>query len=208
MTTAMHSEVNTTRHAGTARKTSTALPNIELRLSPLYPWLLIGFGALFFVLGLLFASPLAKGRNIGVGILLCVVSAGAIVGGNYWRHHLPVMVQMTARELFLVRWPRRLSIKWTEIVEIDKKSLTLMRHGVRHNSEWVCIKLKNPLPSNDPLSQSSPTYKRFNEALMRGIKDNLLSGYDLFINPQDEFLRTADWFIAECRKRMDARAKS
>jgi len=71
----------------------------------------------------------------------------------------------------------------------------------------VCIKLKNPLPSNDPLSQSSPAYKRFNEALMKGIKDTVMSGYDLYLNPLDEFAHTADWFIAECRKRMDATAK-
>ena len=53
-------------------------------------------------------------------------------------------------------------------------------------------------------TQSSPTYKRFNEALMKGIKDTVMSGYDLYLNPLDEFARTADWFIAECRKRMDA----
>jgi hypothetical protein len=26
----------------------------------------------------------------------------------------------------------------------------------------------------------------------------------LFLNPQDEFLRDADWFISECKKRMEA----
>jgi hypothetical protein len=36
------------------------------------------------------------------------------------------------------------------------------------------------------------------------VKNHLLGGYDLFLNPQDEFLRDADWFIAECKKRMEA----
>src|ERR1700742_516182 len=99
MTAAIHNSVNATGRGRTAQP-STSLPNIELRLSALYPWLLIGFGGVFFFLGLLFASPMAKGRNIGVGILICVVSVGAVVGGNYWRHHLPVMVRMTPRELF------------------------------------------------------------------------------------------------------------
>lgn len=71
-------------------------------------------------------------------------------------------------------------------------------------AELVCIKLKHPLPSNDQLSKTWPAYKRMNDALMNGVKNNLLGGYDLFLNPQDEFLRSADWFLAECKKRIDA----
>ena len=57
--------------------------------------------------------------------------------------------------------------------------------------------------ADDPLSQASPTYKRFNEALMKGAKA-LVGGYDVVINPLDQFMRTADWFIVECKKRMPA----
>jgi len=95
-------------------------------------------------------------------------------------------------------------VPWSEIAVIEKKTLTGSRHGVRQTSEHVCIKLKTPLPSNDRLSESWPGYKRFNDALMSGVKNNLLGGYDLFLNPQDEFLRDADWFILECKKRMEA----
>lgn len=183
-------------------------PDVELRLSPVYAWLLIAFGVMFLLLGAMIALPLSEGQNIGVGILICAASAAAIVGGNYWRHHLPVMVRMTPRKLILSRnWPRQVVIDWNEVVEIEKKTMNLSRHEVRHSSELVCIKLKNPLPVNDPLSQSFPAYKRFNEAFLKGIKNNLLGGYDLWINPQDEFLRSADWFLAECKKRMATAAE-
>jgi hypothetical protein len=87
-----------------------------------------------------------------------------------------------------------------------------LRNGPSPDSDWAYarspstfdIKLKNPLPSNDRLSESWPAYKRLNDSLMNGVKNNLLGGYDLFLNPQDEFLRDADWFIAECKKRMEA----
>jgi len=180
-------------------------PDIELRLSPLYAWLMIGFGGVSLLLGILIVSSVAKGHNTGLGVLICLASISAIGGGNYWRKHLPVMVRMTPRELSLPKmWPRRVIVPWSEIAVIEKKTLTGSRHGVRQTSEHVCIKLKTPLPSNDRLSESWPGYKRFNDALMSGVKNNLLGGYDLFLNPQDEFLRDADWFILECKKRMEA----
>lgn len=110
----MNSE-NSTNATATARaraaSTPSVGPDIELRLSPLYPWLLIGFGVLFFLLGILFASPIAKGRNVGLGLFISLASIAAVVGGNYWRQHLPVMVRMTARELSLPKmWPRRVVV--------------------------------------------------------------------------------------------------
>ena len=185
-------------------KTSTAEPDLEIRLSPLYAWMLIVFGAIFFLLGLMTAAPIGKTRNVSLGLLISLTSAVAIVGGNYWRHHLPIMVRMTPRELILSRsWPRTTVIAWANIAELDKKSINLTRHGVRHSSELVLIKLKSPLPTGDRLGTSSPAYKRLNEMLLKGIKNNLLGGYDLWVNPMDEFSRSADWFIAECRKRMN-----
>jgi hypothetical protein len=193
-----------TAPARAAGRTSVG-PDIELRLSPLYSWVLTGFGGAGLLLGIMIASPLAKGHNTGLGVLICLASIGTIGGGSYWWKHLPVMVRMTSRELSLPKmWPKRVIVPWSEIAVIEKKTLTGFRRGVRQTSEHVCIKLKNPLPSNDRLSESWPAYKRFNDALMDGVKNNLLGGYDLFLNPQDEFLRDADWFIAECKKRMEA----
>lgn len=190
--------------SSSAAKFSTAEPDLEIRLNPLYAWMLIIFGGIFFLLGLMMAAPIGKTRNVGLGLLISFASAVAIVGGNYWRQHLPIMVRMTPRELILSRsWPRSTVIAWANLAELDKKSINLTRHGVRHSSELVFIKLKSPLPTADPLSASSSAYKRFNEMLLTGIKNNLLGGYDLWINPQDEFSRSADWFIGECRKRMN-----
>lgn len=181
--------------------TSPCVQDIELRLSPVYPWLVIGFGVIFLVLGLLTASPLFKRSSVGLGLFISVISAAAVFGGNYWRQHLPLVARFTSSDLVLRRWSRNVVISWNNIEALEKKSIGFVQHGVRQRSETVFIKLKKPLPSNDPLSASFPAYKRFNEALTKGVKKTL-GGYDLFINPQDEFLRSADWFVVECRKRM------
>jgi hypothetical protein len=194
--------VSAPARSGVAAKPSRATADIELRLNPMYAWIVIGAGVAFLLVGLFILASQSKHRNPGVGVLICVISIAAIIGGNYFRHHLPVMARMTKRQLSLPgTWPRRLVIDWTNIAAIDKKTVMLFRHGVRQEAELVCIKLKNPPAATDPLSQAYPAYKRFNEALQKGVKA-LVGGYDVIINPLDNFMRTADWFIAECKKRM------
>jgi hypothetical protein len=164
----------------------------------------MGFGGIFFVLGLFFASPIVKRPNVGLGVLICAVSAAAIIGGNYWRHHLPVMAAIRRRGLYRSSMQARpMLIEWNNIAGIEKKSIALMRHGVTQSSELVFFKLKNPISANDAFSKNLPALKRFQDTVLKGIKDNLLGGYDFYINPQDEFLRSADWFIAEYKKRME-----
>jgi hypothetical protein len=181
---------------------SSTIPNVELRLNPMYAWIAIGAGAAFLLLGSFILAAPSKSLGRGPGTLIALISIAAIIGGNYFRHHLPVMARMTKRQLSLPgTWPRRLVIDWTNIAAIDKKTVMLFRHGVRQEAELVCIKLKNPPAATDPLSQAYPAYKRFNEALQKGVKV-LVGGYDVVINPLDNFMRTADWFIAECKKRM------
>jgi len=102
---------------------------------------------------------------------------------------------MTQRQLSL---PRGVVVNWTDIVEIQKKTLTVSRHGVRHSPEFVCFKLKN----------QPAKYGRANEAFLKVLKGAVLGGYDVVINPQDQLLKSADWFIAECRKRMSAAASA
>jgi len=200
----MKTTINVPTRPGVAQKQPVAAPNIELRLNPMYAWIVIGAGVAFLLLGLFIVAAPSKSLGRGPGILTCLASIAAIIGGNYFRHHLPVMARMTPRQLSLPgMWPRKVVIDWTNISAIDKKTVTVFRHGVRQQSEFVCIKLKNAPAADDPLSQASPTYKRFNEALMKGAKA-LVGGYDVVINPLDQFIRTADWFIAECKKRMPA----
>jgi hypothetical protein len=134
-------------------------------------------------MGLLFVLS-AQSRNVGLDLFICAVSIAAVVGGNYWRNHLPIMVRMTPRQLFL---PRSVAVDWTEITAIEKKTLPLRRQS----SEWVCIRLKNKLPA-----------KNFSEKFGLQLKSLITGGYDMVICPQQELLRDADWFIAECKKRM------
>jgi len=179
------------------------LPDVELKLSPLYAWGVMGFGAVMFVIGLLFLSPTAKGRNVTAGALISIASAATVAGGSYWRKHMPVMARMTSRQLHLPgMWPRKVVVNWSDIVTLEKKTVTVRYRGT-HTSELVCIKLRTPIRSSDPLSQASPTYRRFNEALTKGLNQAILGGFDLAIDPLGQFGRTADWFMAECQKRMD-----
>src|SRR5579863_6316061 len=94
-------------------------PDTEIRFPSVYAWILIGFGAVLAILGLMFFS-----RNVPLGVLIVVLSVGAIVGGNYWRQHLPVMVRMTPRQLYL---PRGVAIEWANIAEVTKFRLPLRR---------------------------------------------------------------------------------
>lgn len=175
----------------TTPRTTPALPDIELRFSPMYAWLLMGFGALFCLMGLYLAFGLPQMRGLVGGLLLSAASVGAIFGGDYWRKHLPVVVRMTEKQLVI---SRGLVADWTEIASIEKKSLGISRYGARNNTEWVCFKLKKNRVAKDARQES---FNKFRSALF---------GSDFVFSPQQEVMEDADWFMAECRKRMDAAA--
>lgn len=174
-------------------------PDIELRMSPMYAWIGIVFGVIFFILGLFIASPAAKGRNVGLGLFITLASAAGVYGANYWRQHLPLVARLTARQLVLQR-STRVAIDWTNIAEIEKKSVTVRMHGALKTAELVLIRFKSPVS----LTQKTDVISRLNQVLMNAVKDSVLGGYDVVVNPQEEFMRTADWFLGECRKRISA----
>jgi hypothetical protein len=164
---------------------TNALPDIEIRFTPVYAWIAIGFGVIVFLLGL-FIALLTHHRNLGFGLVLCLISAAAVIGGNYWRKHLHVVAQMNPRQLVLRRDG---PIEWDNIAAIEKKALHSFNHGVRHRSEFVCIKLKN-----------KPAPKNAWDVFFLKAKSAIL-GYDVIVSAND-MACTAESFIAECRKRM------
>jgi hypothetical protein len=167
---------------------SSALPTIELKFPALYPWMLIVFGVIFFLLGLLLGH-----QNVPLGIFTSVISLGAIGGGHYWLHNRHVVARITPR-LLVIR--REGAIKWTEIAEIEKKTITVRNHGVRHPTNYVCIKLSPPRPVRAGVN-----------GFLDKIKRTVLGGYDIVVG-EDELSCGADWFIAECQKRMLATRQS
>ena len=190
------------------KRAGAKLSDVELKLSPFYAWGVMGFAAIMFLIGLLILSPQAKGRNVTLGALISIASAAAIAGGNYWRKHMPVMARLTSQQLHLPgMWPRKVVVNWTDIIALEKKTVTVHYRGT-HTKEFVCIKLKNPIPPSDPLSQASPAYRRFNETLTKGLNQAVLGGFDLAIDSLGQFGRTADWFMMECQKRVDAARQS
>jgi hypothetical protein len=126
-------------------------------------------------------------QSTPLAILIAVLSVAGMIGGNYWRHNLHVVARLTPRQLILRRGG---TVNWTDIAAIDKKTIRVPNHGVMQRSEFVCIKLrtKRPVP---------PGVQGFLEK----VKNAALGGYDIVVG-DSELSCTADWFIAECKKRM------
>ena len=164
-----------------------APPNLEIRFTPVYAWMTIGFGVIFFLLGF-FIALLGHHRNLGFGFVICLISVPAVIGANYWRKHLHIVAQMTPGQLVLRRDG---SIDWDNIAAIENKEIRSSYHGARGRSEFVCIRLKNkPAPKN-----------RWDSFFLKA--KHAITGYDVIV-PANDMSCTADWFIAECRKRMAA----
>jgi len=160
------------------RTVAGALPVLEIRFPVWYAYGLMGFGALVLVLSIWFAFSLMPRA---LDIFIAVMGVAAIIGGNYWRHHLHVVARLTPRQLILRRGG---AIDWSDIAEIDKKVIR-----VRNGSEFACIKLKTQRPPRDAIHG-------FVERLR-----SVITGYDVIV-PSTDLSCTVDFFIAECRKRM------
>jgi hypothetical protein len=188
MNTAIEDNISGTPRGG-ALRASEAPPPIAIRFSPLYAWLGIGFGVLCFFLGLLLAL-LHPHRDLVFGLGLSMMSAATVIGSNYWRKHLHIVAQLTPEQLILRTDG---TVKWSEITAIEKKKIRARYHGTSHESEYVCIRLKNRPQAKNRLEQ-------FLKKAKHGI-----TGYDIIVG-DTEISCTADWFIAECQKRMAAAA--
>jgi hypothetical protein len=112
---------------------SALLPTIEVRFPATYAWIAIVFGVIF-----LFLGAMVAGQNTGLGLFISALSLAAVIGANYWRHHLHVVARMTPRQLILRRGG---TVDWTDIAAIDKKALRASYKGARHQAEYIRIKL-------------------------------------------------------------------
>jgi len=173
------------------RPTAGALPHLEIRFTPVPAWLLIGFGAAFLILAVFFMA-LPRGRSVGLGIVIATLSVAAMVGGNIWRNHLPVVARLTNKQLILKRGG---SVAWGEIAVIEKKTIKMRYKANRAESDWICIKLKTPRPVEKGLNGFFLKLK------------NAVTGYDIIV-PQQDLSISADAFIDECKKRMAALSQS
>jgi hypothetical protein len=167
--------------------TRTQLPTIEVRFSPVYAWMLIGFGAIFFGLALVLGKSIPL-----LGISIALASLVVMVGGNYWRQHLHVVARMTPRHLIL---RREGSVAWSEIAQIEKKVVRVYYRG-SHRSEFICIRLNAKRQKREGFS-----------GVLDMIKHKLLGGYDLVVSGS-ELSCTVDWFVAECQTRIAATTSS
>jgi len=175
------------KHGASATAPVGALPVIDIRLTAVYAWLMIGFGCLCFLLGLVLAM-LHHGRDLRFGLVLSGISLATALGGNYWRKHLHIVAQLTPQQLILRRDG---AVNWGEIAAIDHKQIHAFNHGVRHESRFVCIKLKTRPPAKNGMHAFFLKAKQ------------AISGYDIILG-ESELSCTAEWFIDECRKRMAA----
>ena len=172
---------------GHATPPDQALPVIVVRFPATYAWLAIAFGALFLLLGLFFAL-LNPDRNLGFGLFLSVVSLAAAIGANYWRLHLHVVAQLTPHQLILRRDG---AINWSDIAAIESTEIRSSYRGVGNRSHFACIRLKRRRPPKGRL-----------HGFLHKVKQ-AVTGYDIIV-PGSELSCSADWFVAECQKRIAA----
>ena len=164
------------------------LPVIDVRFPPTYAWLAIGMSAAFFLLGLFLA--LLDRRNLGVGALISTAALAAMAGAVCWLGHLHVVARLTPVQLVLRRDG---AINWADVAAIEVVEIRSSYRGTPTTSHFICIRLKNrPAPTGG--------LRGFMLRAKRGI-----TGYDVIV-PGNELSCTADWFVAECHKRMAAAA--
>ena len=163
------------------------LPVLEVRFPATYAWLAMAFGCVFFLLGLVFAL-LNHQRHLGFGLLLSTASLAAVIAANYWRGHLHVVARLTPKQLVLRRDG---AVDWETIDHIETKTIHSAYRGAATRSEFVCIKLK-----------SRPAPKNRLDGFFRNAR-HAVTGYDIIVGVS-ELSCTADWFVAECRKRIAA----
>ena len=147
----------------------------------------MAFGGVFFLLGLFFAL-LNHHRHLGPGLLLSTAALAAVIAANYWRGHLHVVARLTPRQLVLRRDG---AVDWESVDHIETKTIRAAYRGTRSESEFICIRLR-----------SRPAPKNRLDGFFRKAR-HAVTGYDIIV-PVSELSCTADWFVAECRKRMAA----
>lgn len=81
---------------------ATTDETIEIRLTPTYAWMAMGFGVLFFLLGVLFMIPLMPRHNYLLGLAVMVTSALVFFAGRWWARNLPVCVRIGPQGLEFV----------------------------------------------------------------------------------------------------------
>jgi hypothetical protein len=167
--------------------TDDPLPDITIRLPATYAWAAMAGAALFFLLGLTFVV-INPHRNQGIGLFLCTASLAAMIGANYWRHHLHVVARLTPRQLILRRDG---PVNWHEIAAVDIKEIHGSYRGVSERSRFACIRLRNRPPPKNRL-----------DAVLHKFK-HAVTGYDIIV-PASELSRPIEWFVAECKKRIAA----
>ena len=162
------------------------LPVIDVRFPQTYTWMAIGFSAIFFVLGLVFA--LVDRRNLGVSVLISTASLAALAGATYWLQHLHVVARLTPEQLILRRDG---ALNWGDIAAIQTVEIRSSYRGTPTTSHFICIRLRN-----------RPAPKGGLQGFMLRAK-HAITGYDIIV-PGNELSCPADWFVAECHKRMAA----
>jgi hypothetical protein len=157
--------------------------DLEIQFNPLYAWLLVAFGCVFFSLGLFIMTPWAVGGSVSGGLLICLASACGFAGGVFWLKHLPVILRFTSQELQL---PGSAPVRWNEIETVDVRTIHIRRNPV----SYACIKLKTK-------RNADSTMRRVFEAA----RDAILGDYDIVLDEQ-RYARPAEWIAAECRRRL------
>lgn len=157
--------------------------DIEITFSPLYAWMLIGFGLFFFLLGLFVMTPWAVGGSVALGVLIALAAAAGMGGGVLWLKHLPVVLRFTSEELQVIG---SAPVRWSEIERVDVQKIDMEGHLV----SYVCIELKTRRAVEGNLNRA-----------FQAARSAVLGDYDIVLDEQ-KYSRPAEWLAAECKRRV------
>jgi hypothetical protein len=157
--------------------------DIEIQFNPLCAWLLVGFGCVFFFLGLFIMTPWAAQGSVAGGLLICLASVCGFVGGVFWLKHLPVILRFTSEEL---QMPGSAPVRWDDVETVDVRTIRIRGNQVN----YACIKLKTK-------RNADSTMRR----MFHAARDAILGDYDIVLDEQN-YSRPAEWIAAECRRRL------
>jgi hypothetical protein len=156
---------------------------LEITFSPVFAWMLIGFGIIFVILGVGFMTPLSPRQNILLGTGIVIAALSAILGGRVWLRNLPVVMRLKPEGLEIVK--QGITLRWSDIDCVEIK--TVYKKG---NVTYLGIRLK---------SEAKGRYEIKPHELVAHVV--LGPGFDLAFNDQ-QFSKPGDVLKAEIDKRI------
>jgi hypothetical protein len=153
---------------------------LDITGSPMVPRLLVIGGCIFLVLG----AGIAWGRDISMGLCICVAALIAAVVGAIWWRRLPVKLRLTRKGLHFLTGDQQ-SVRWLDIERVIVPKIAI--RGV----SFVCIRVTADHPLRGPQTGESVTK----------LLSRLFYDFDIVLR-DDQYAPSADGLLHEFNRRI------